>query len=401
MLYIGLGQSLLALMPRLRPLGETPGSVDPERAWVFSEAGDPRVAADPTRELPQVALAALHPHLRTGRSGPLTAASAEILAGLGPGDRLLTVNLARRGTQLATFTRPGTVFGNVERCLRRAAEIATHEGLRFERVVVSWVQGQADARTPHRAYAEALVQLVDDLEQAVRTVTLGRGRLLFCLSQTTASYPPGRRGVPLAQVEAAAARPGQVIIAGPEYMLERSDGLHLKPRSAVLLGVVHGRAIRNAMSGQDWEPLRMVDAEVRDREVLVTFAGGLGDLAPSGAEAEPGPVRVGVRQVAHLGFTWAGSRGDPAQVIAANIIGPRQVSLTLSEIPTLTERVRLLLGFPEGIGLPEGFVAGNPETARGAATLLRTTGEGRVVLGLPIQDWALQQAIALRRVRTD
>ena len=90
-----------------------------------------------------------------------------------------------------------------------------------------------------------------------------------------------------------------------------------------------------------------------------------------------------------------------ARVIAANIIGPRQVSLTLSEIPILTERVRLLLGFPEGIGLPEGFVAGNPETARGGATGLRTTGEGRVVLGLPIQDWALQQAIALRRVKTD
>lgn len=401
MLYIGLGQSLLALVPRLRPLGEAPGAVDPERAWVFTEAGDPRVAADPTQELPEAALAALHPHQRTGRSGPLTAASAEILAGLGPEDRLLTVNLARRGTQLAKFARPGTVFGNVERCLHRAAEIATQQGLRFERLVVSWVQGQADARTPHRLYAEALTQLVDDLEQAVATVTLGRGRLLFCLSQTTAIYPPGRRGVPLAQVEAAAARPGQVIIAGPEYMLERSDGVHLKPRSAVLLGVLHGRAIRSAMSQQGWGPLRMVDAEVRGCEVLVTFAGGLGDLAPTRAGAEPGPVMVGVRQVAHLGFLWAGPRGDPARVIVAGIIGPRQVSLTLSEVPTLTERSRLLLGFPEGIGLPEGFVAGNPETAGGAATQLRTTGEGRVVLGLPIQDWALQQAIALRWVKTD
>lgn len=106
-LYLGLGQSLLALVPRLRPLGEKPGPVDADRAWVFAASGDPRVVADPTRDLPSGVPGQVHPHLRFGRSGPLTAASATLLGALGPEDRLLTANLARRSTRLEASCREG------------------------------------------------------------------------------------------------------------------------------------------------------------------------------------------------------------------------------------------------------------------------------------------------------
>lgn len=396
-LYLGLGQSLLALVPRLRPLGEKSGLLDPDRAWVLSPTGDPRVVSDPTRTLPDGALADLHPHLRQERSGPLTAASAAILAVMGPHDGLLTVNLARRNTPISAFLPGGDAFGNVERCLAHAAGLAAGRGLRFERLVVSWVQGQADARTPHRVYLERLGLLVDGLEAALAGTTGGTGRLIFCLSQTTAWYEAGRRGVPLAQVEFAETRPGQVILAGPEYMLERSDGVHLKPRGAVRLGALHGRAIRRAVSGQAWEPLRMIGAEVTGASVRVTFAGGEGELET--AEAS-GPVEIGVRTVPHLGFTWQAPRGLTTRIVDARITGPREVSLELSEPPPTVEKTFLVLGFPEGIGLPEGFVNGDPETARGGVTGLRSHRAGVGPFGEPVHDWALQQRIAPRWSQT-
>lgn len=392
--YIGLGQSLLAQVPRLRPLGERPGPVDAARAWVFPATGDPRPVRDPAQDLPAAALAGLRPHLRNGRSGPLTAASAAILGALGPQDRLLTVNLARRSTALAAFLPGSPIFRTVEACLSRAAELAREHGLGLNRLVVSWVQGQADARTPHRLYLEQLGQLVDGLAAALADVSGGRGQLFFCLSQATATYPPGRRGVPLAQLDFAAARPGQVIVAGPEYMVERADGVHLKPRGAVRLGALHGRAIRQALSGAGWEPLRMVDAQVAGTCVRVTFAGGSGTLEP--ADAPPAPVELGVRPLDHLGFVWRAPRGATCRIVAARISGAREVTLDLSERPDRLDRTRLSLGFPEGIGLPEGFVNGDPSTARGGATGLRTSGGETGPFGEILQDWALQQLITPR-----
>lgn len=390
-MYLGLGQSLLALVPRLRPLGEKSGPVDATRAWVFSATGDPRVADDPTQDLPDGSLDEVHPHLRTGRSGPLTSASAGILGALGPEDRLLTVNLARRNAAISAFLPGGAAFRNVERCLARASGLATERGLRVQRLVVSWVQGQADARTPHRVYLEQLGLIVDGLQAALATATGAQGRLVFCLSQVSATYVPGRRGVPLAQTEFAEVRAGQVIVAGPDYMLERSDGVHLKPRSAVRLGALHGRAIRCALAGVGWEPLRMVQALVAGAEVRVIFSGGLGDLEV--AACAPGPVEVGVRGLEHLGFVWQAPRGVTTRIVAARIAGPREVILTLSEPPQSLVKTQLALGFPDGIGVPEGFVGGNPATANGAATEIRTQGGAPGPFGEILQDWALQQRI--------
>jgi hypothetical protein len=324
----------------------------------------------------------------------LTAASAEILGALGQADMLVTVNLARRNATIDHFL-PGTAaFRNVERCVARAAGIAGAKGLRFRRLVVSWVQGQADARTPHRVYLQRLGALVDGLDAALAAATEGEGSTIFCLSQTTAFYEAGRRGAPLAQLELAEARAGQVILAGPEYMLERSDGVHLKPRGAVRLGALHGRAIRRALAGDGWEPLCMAEARVVGAEVRVRFKGGLGDLQAAGVAA--GPVEVGVRGLEHLGFVWQPPRGLTTRIVSARVSGPREVLLTLSEPPPYLEKTLLGLGFPDGIALPEGFVGGDPATARGAATALRTTGGDPGPFGEILQDWALQQRIAPR-----
>lgn len=53
------------------------------------------------------------------------------------------------------------------------------------------------------------------------------------------------------------------------------------------------------------------------------------------------------------------------------------------------------LGLPPDLGFPEGFVAGDPASARGACSNLRTDGDGTEVLGLPLWDWAIYQTIPI------
>lgn len=395
--YVGLGQSLLAQIPRLRPLGETVGYLDEDRALVFQASGDTRFVSDPMQDLPADALVSVYPHRRTDRSVPLTAASSEILTALAAQDCLLTVNLARRGAGIADFAREGgqASFRNLRRCLLRAAEIAESRRLYFRRLIVSWVQGQADVRTPGQSYTRQLLQIVDDIEALFAEVTAGQGKLLFCASQITATSPPGRRGATLPQLDAVAARPVSMILAGPEYMLERSDGVHLKPRSAVYLGKLHGRAIASRLRGQAWQPLHMASAGLSGSVVTVRFEGGTGALEAAAQTPAEGPVQIGVRTVPDLGFRWFEAGNPEAAIAHVAITGPREIAIHLMTAPAPGARCSLWLGFPPGIGRPEGFLRGDPALAGGGCTNLRTAGDGSSCLGLPIQDWAVQQSIAV------
>jgi hypothetical protein len=397
LVYVGLGQSLLGQRPYLRPLGETSGWVDRRRAQVFSANGDPKFNTNPLVDLLPDALATTYPHRRTGRSGPLTAASAEILTALGPDDVLLTMNLAQKAAPLTSFGAATTTahFRNLRLCLERAAEIAQARSLRLERLVVSWVHGQAGRRARRDQYAAQLCRIVDDINGLFQELTGGKGRLVFCLSQTTATAPPDMRGAALAQLDVAAVRPDCVIVAGPEYMIERSDGVHIKPKSAVYLGALHGRATAHALRGEMWKALHIVDVSVSGCTVKVRFAGGQGALELASVGQQAGAIQLGARPVPNLGFRWIEAGRATAKILAATITGPREVELSLTQAPLPGVECGLWLGFPEGIGTPEGFLAGDPTTARGGCTNLRTAGNGTARVGLPLQDWALQEVFVL------
>ena len=396
LVYVGLGQSLLASTPYLRPLSGRPGLLDKDRAFVFGQTGEPATGGNPLLDLPDEVFATLYPHARAGRSGPLTAAATEILSALAPHDQLLTVNLARKGAKIGDFgaASPSASFRNLRRCLERAAAHAAERGLRLERLVLSWVQGQGDRRAPRTGYLLELQRIVADVDALFAEVTAGRGRVLICLSQLTATEPQGRRSVPLAQSDLVTADPDRCILAGPEYMLERSDGVHLKPRSAVYLGALHGRAIVCRLQGNDWQPLHMVRAEAMGAAVKITFAGGVGPLDPDYQPAFHEAEGIGVRTLPHLGFGLQAAGQPGVALLGASILGPRDVRLDLSA-PLVAGRALVSLGYPDGIGHPEGFVLGDPASAKGGATTVRTTGSAAPGSGLHLHDWALQQLIAV------
>ncbi len=394
-LYVGLGQSLLGLVPRLRPLSAKPGDIDPGRALVFVPGGDARFGVNTLQALPPTALAEVHPHRRGGRSGPLTFASEAILAGLGPQDVLLTVNLAQKGASIRAFAASAQTgsFANLRRCVVRADEIARARGLRFGRMVISWVQGQADRRAPRGTYSAMLQGLVTDTEALHREVTGVEGRLLWCISQNVVTKASDLRCVAYDQCDAVQAMAGRMIMACPEYMLERSDGVHLTPMSAAYLGALHGRAIARVLSGGRWQPLEMASATRSGDTVRVRFIGGVGRLVADAYDPATGPVRVGVRAVPNLGFRWSQRSGPPPDILRCDIVGEREVLVRLSHTPTPGVPARLTLGLPPEIGLPEGFTAGDPRTARGACSNLRTEGDGVQILGLPLRDWAIHHSV--------
>ncbi len=394
-LYVGLGQSLIALVPRLRPLGAPTAELDPDRAFVFVPGGDPFFGRTALDRLPPAALADLHPHREGARSGPLTAASAEILKVLGPKDLLLTVNLARKGASILVFgpEAPTESFANLQRCIERAAEIARDRGLGFSRMVISWVQGQADARAPRGVYSGLLQKLVGETEALFARVTGRAGQVLWCMSQNVITKASDRRCVAMDQLDMARALAGQMVMACPEYMLERSDGLHLTPMSAAYLGALHGRAIRQVLAGGAWEPLHMAGASVVEDRVTVRFAGGRGRLVAAAHDPAQGPVRIGARAVENLGFSVQLRRGPAVKIVEATITGDCEVQLQMDCI--LQSGTQLTLGLPPDVGLPEGFVAGDPGSARGACSNLRTEGDGTDVLGQKLWDWAIHQTVPI------
>lgn len=432
-LYVGLGQSLLALVPRGAPLPVQEAPLDPARAFVFGQGGSPRLCPNPLEPLDPALLGDLGPHVRHRVSGPLTEATAALLAVLGPSDAVLTVNLARRGAKLTDFGRVASTAAHANLCLvlERAQAQAQARGMRLGRMVVSWVQGQADRHGGKGTYLAGFTALVGDIAAAHAAVTGMTGGVLVCLSQNTATSPGTRRCVAaeqfqavagqLAAGQAATGQPAtgqpatgqpatgqpatgqagaQLILSGPEYMLERSDGLHLTPLSAAYLGAQHGRAIAQALTVGAWQPLHMARALRQGAQVLVDFAGGQGDLVADCtglplAGAAQGGVRIGVRNLPALGFRWAQRGGTPVTLLGAQVSGPRQVCVQLSDDPGAGSVAVLHLGLPAVRDLPEGFVAGDPATAKGGATNLRGTHPAAHVCGLPLYDWAVQQSVVV------
>lgn len=394
-LYVGLGQSHLALMPRLRPLSAKPAEIDPRRALVFVPVGDTRFGVNTLTALPPTALDEVHPHLRGGRSGPLTFAGEAILGVLGPKDALLTVNLAQKGASIDAFGAVAQTesFANLRRCVLRAEEVARARGLRFGRMVVSWVQGQADSRAPRGSHSAKLQALVAETEALHREVTGVSGQVLWCIRKNVVTKASDRRCVADDQRDAVLALAGRMIMAGPEYMLERSDGVHLTPMAAAYLGALHGRAIARVLSGGSWQPLEMASATLSGDTVRVRFTGGDGELVANAYGPASGPVRIGVRAVPNLGFHWS-QRGGPApDIIGCAIAGDREVRLRLSHPVDPEVSARLTLGLPPDIGLPEGFTAGDPGTAQGACANLRSAGDRSQILGLPLRDWAIHHSV--------
>lgn len=395
LLYVGLGQSLLALVPRTQPLPVRPAPLDAGRAFVFSPNGSARLHGNPLAPLDMAELADLHPHQSHPLASPMTEATRVLLRALSRQDAVLTVNLARRGATIEEFGAAAAAathaHANLRAVLIRAEALARERGLLLGRMVVSWVQGQANRNAGLGTYQAALAALLADISALHAEVTGQGGGVTMVLTQNTAISPGHRRCIGAEQWRAVLASGGQMLMAGPEYMLERADGLHLTARSAASLGALHGRAIAAHLTGQDFTPLHMAEARRDGARIVIRFDGGAGDLVHDAASANGG-YRIGVRPLPFWGFVWVQRGGLPAALAEVHISAPREVTLTLDRDPGTDVAGIIRLGLAPARGLPEGFVQGDPATAKGGGTNLRSS-RGHDIYGQTLHDWAVQQSI--------
>lgn len=389
-LYFGLGQSLMEGVAR-RKFVLSQGPIAPSRALMFETGKRAPVVGDARLALPPRVFEELTDLESRRQETPMTEASRALLPALGATEALLGANFGRRGLRFEQLDAGSEVFANLCRGLESIAASASGAGLPVSRMLLSWIHGHADRGMSAADYARRLFALERDLGAVLARVAPG-APLLLCLSQTTVRHQQlGGDGVALGQLRAARRSGGRILLACPEYMLERSDGTHLTARAYGLLGAYHGRAMAETLAGRPWVPLHMVAARRAGTVVTVAFAGGEGPLVTGIHDPQAGRVAMGVRALRNLGFGWRQSEGPLARITEVAITGPREVTLRLNLAPPETARCTVTLGLFRTTPGAEGFCQGDPRRAHGCATNLRTESPVTDAFGHPLHDWACTQ----------
>jgi hypothetical protein len=153
------------------------------------------------------------------------------------------------------------------------ARLARAQGLSYGVGAVVITHGESDAGNTN--YASELIQLRQDYEQDLRTIT-GQGQdVLMLVSQqhsvpdTAGSRSPSTR----AQWRVGVERPGEIVCSGPKYQYAyAADGVHLVTLGYQMLGEKYGQVYyERLVAGRDFQPLQPIGVERAGRAVRVRF----------------------------------------------------------------------------------------------------------------------------------
>lgn len=294
---------------------------------------------------------------------------------------------ARGGYNYAQLKKNGSsfVYRNAWKGITRVIAGAVCSGRTVEGMTVSWIHGQADANDTEAQYLAKMVELQADLTHDYQALTGSTAQVLLVMTQNTPHNTNARVGVALGQLKADLDNPGKIILVGPIYHLNRTDGTHLTAQSSRRLSFHHGLAIARTLAGNEWQPLRMQSAVRTGASIVVNFIGGIGNITLDA---------TAVRQMPNNGFDWIQTGGTPRTIASMAITGAKQITITLSGDPGAVTAQSLTLGV-NGTGSTEGFTNNTPSNALGAATNIRTESNETDGEGFTLHDWACHQSIAV------
>lgn len=231
-----------------------------------------------------------------------------------------------------------------------------------------WTQGESDysQSTPKATYKAALVQLRDDLEADVVSIT-GQAEPLVCISyQTQAHTVYGYTGNPyiaVAQLEVAKEN-AHHYVACPLYWSPQL--VHQSAQNSKRLGAYYGLCYKRVViDGEDWMPVMPVQIDRQGKVITARFHVPRGQLKLD--------TTLLTLKTAY-GFSVATSGGSAVTVDSVSLIGPDTVKIVTATDAGTNSRLRY--GF--------GTSGGNLRDTQGETIIFDGGG-----LNYPMHNWCV------------
>lgn len=247
-------------------------------------------------------------------------------------------------------------------------DLAQAAGKSFKAGAFFWTQGESDyiQNTPKATYKAAIVQLRNDLEDAVQSIT-AQTEPLVCISyQTQAHVAYGYTGNPyiaVAQLEVSKESPHHYV-ACPLYWSPST--IHQTAINSKRLGAYYGLCYKRVViDGEDWMPLMPVQVDRQGKIITARFHVPRGELVLD--------TTLLTLKTAY-GFSVATSGGLAVTIDSVSVIGPDTVKIVTATDAGASSRLRY--GF--------GANGGNLRDSQGDTVIFDGGG-----LNYPMHNWCV------------
>ena len=160
--------------------------------------------------------------------------------------------------------------------VKAALAAAAAAGVPYRVTAVTTIHGETDHvnGVTASAYEGYLREWQRDYENDVNVLTGQTVPLPLFTDQMSSwtGYNSPTSPIPLAQLNAARHQPGKIVLVGPKYFLDYSDGAHLNSYSYRRLGEYYGKVYQRVIvEGKPWTPLLPQTVLRQGRIVVVKF----------------------------------------------------------------------------------------------------------------------------------
>ena len=292
------------------------------------------------------------------------------------------VGVTRNGvsaTDYAGLKKGTTPYANGIAQVNNMFADATALGEPYRVIGVTTIHGESDHLdgTSLAQYEADLVEWQNDYETDIKAITGQINNIPLFTDQMSSQtyYNSSTSVIPFAQLAASEDNPGKIVLVGPKYFLNYSDGVHLTNTSYRWLGEYYGKVIKKVVvDKQAWVPLSPEQIARNENVIYAKFN------VPSG------PIVFDTSLVsarANYGFEYF-DNSSSASISNVEIINSDTVKITLNTTPTgANQRLRYAYTGTPGVHAGAqiaGSVGGN----------LRDSDSTTSLSGDTLYNWSVQ-----------
>jgi hypothetical protein len=235
---------------------------------------------------------------------------------------------------------------------------------------VTLIHGESDAVAGSTTYRDDLRQLQQDYESDIRSITCQTGPVPMLLSQVSSwtHYGLNASRIPFDQLDASRDSDGRIVMVGPTYAYEYSDGTHLTSTASRALGTQFAKAA--ATPG--WEALHPIEVARTDKVISIKFHVPVGELVLD---------TLNVTDPGNYGFVFDDGSQHPPEIDNISIVAPDTLLVTLGTSPQGSSDLLRYAATGKA-----GAAAGPRTGPRGN---LRDSDPAISMYGTPLWDWCV------------